>query len=281
MILSTDSTANLPINLYKELNISMIPLQIVLDSEIYDDLSEKLPPKQFYAKMKAGANPKTAQVNEGDAREYFEGLLAKNEDVLHISFSSALSGNTATIIKIADELNKTHKNKVYVIDSLNASMGEGMLVLYAKELMDKNTPIKEIVEKVSSVRKNSCAFFTVEKLSYLVRGGRVSKAKGVIGTILNIKPILRVSEEGKLVEYKKVMSRKKSIAELVNICVGQMKSKKYVYVGHTDCEDEAKQLATALEEQIHIRPQIIELTQVIGAHTGPGLLAVFFFKTEI
>ena len=142
MILSTDSTANLPKKLYKDLDISMIPLQIYLDGEIYDDLSEKLPVQEFYNKMKAGANPKTAQINEQTAREYFENLLATGDDVLHISFSSALSGNTSTIIRVAEELNQTHSNKIVVIDSVNASVGEGLLVLHARDLMKANPLMK-------------------------------------------------------------------------------------------------------------------------------------------
>ena len=280
MILSTDSTANLPLNLYKEYEISMIPLQIYLDNEIYDDLSTKLPVEQFYNKMKDGSVPKTAQINEQTAREYFENLLATGDDVLHISFSSALSGNTSTIIRVAKELNETHTNKVYVIDSLNASIGEGLLVLHAYEMKKEGKSITEIVETLEQLKNKCCSYFTVEQLKYLVRGGRVSKFSGVVGSILNIKPILRVDDEGHLVAYKKVISRKKSLSALVDICKEKIGDNKYVYITHAVAKPEAQELANMVEKEIGTKPVIVDLTQVIGSHTGPGLIALFFVGKE-
>ena len=280
MILSTDSTANLPKKLYKDLDISMIPLQIYLDGEIYDDLSEKLPVQEFYNKMKAGANPKTAQINEQTAREYFENLLATGDDVLHISFSSALSGNTSTIIRVAEELNKIHPNKIIVIDSLNASVGEGLLVLHARDLINEGKSIDEVAQTLNELKNRTCSYFTVDQLKYLVRGGRVSKLAGTIGSILNIKPILKVDPEGKLVSFKKIISRKKALNELANICVNNIDDKKYVYIAHAVCEDEAKIVANLVKEQVGVLPEIVDLTQVIGSHTGPGLIAIFFIGKD-
>jgi len=280
MILSTDSTSNLPKNYYKQHNISMIPLQIYMDGEIYDDLSEKLPPEEFYKKMKEGSDPKTAQINEQSAREYFESLLTKGEDILHISFSSALSGNTPTIMKIASELNETNKNRILVFDSLNASVGEGIFVLIAEDMMREGKTIDEIYNTLTEMRHSSRSIFTVEQLKYLVRGGRVSKFSGVLGSLLNIKPILKVNDEGKLVGFKKVISRKKSILELADICASTIADNKYVYIAHAVCLDEAKILADTLESSIGKRPEIVDLTQVIGSHTGPGLIALFFIAKD-
>lgn len=280
MILSTDSTSNLPKSYYKDLDVSMIPMQIYLDGEIYDDLSEKLPIEDFYNKMKNGAEPKTAQINEQTAREYFENLLATGDDVLHISFSSALSGNTGTIIKVAEELNKTHKNKIVVIDSLNASIGEGMLVIYARDFINQGNTIDEVANKINELKNRSCAFFTVEHLKYLVRGGRVSKFSGALGSLLNIKPVLHVNDEGRLVSYKKVMSRKKSLHELANICAEKIADKTHVFIGHAVCLEEAKYLANLVNEKIGVQPEIVDLTQVIGSHAGPDLMSIFFISKE-
>ncbi|MBR1987985.1 MAG: DegV family protein [Clostridia bacterium] len=276
MILSTDSTANLPKELYTKHNIKMIPLQVILDGEVYDDLSDQLPNKEFHDKMRNGTAPKTAQINAETAKAYFELLLNTGEDVIHISFSSALSGNTDTIIRIANELNETHKNKVYVINSLQASVGEGIIVLKARELIDQNKKPQEIVDELNSFKHNVCAYFTVDQLKYLVRGGRVSKFSGVIGSILNIKPVLRVDEEGRLVSFKKVMSRKKSIAELANICCEKILDNKYLFIGHGDCIDDANALADMVEAKLGVRPTIVDITQVICSHSGPGTLAIFF-----
>ncbi len=280
MILSTDSTANLPKELYKQLNISMIPMQIILDDVTYDDLSEKLPTKEYYQRMKEGATPTTAQINEYNAKEYFSNLLEKGEDVLHIGFSSALSGSTFTLKRVADELNLTHTNKIVVVDTLNASCGEGILVLKAKELINEGKNIDEIKTEIERLIPYTCSYFTVEQLKYLVRGGRVGKFSGIVGTLLNIKPILRVDENGKLVSYKKIISRKKSIAELENIVKEKIVDKRYVMISHAECLEEAQMLANNLKYSLNVEPIITDLTQVIGCHTGPGLLAVFFIGNE-
>lgn len=280
MILSTDSTANLPKEYYEKLNIKMIPMQIILNDETYNDLSEDLPTKDYYKKMREGATPTTAQINEYSARVYFEKLLESGEDVLHIAFSSALSGTCATMKRVADELNETHSNKVMVIDSLNASCGEGLLVLKAHDLIEEGKTIKEVKEEIERLIPYACSYFTVEQLKYLVRGGRVGKFSGIVGTILNIKPVLRVDENGKLVSYKKIISRKKSIAELSNIATEKLADKQYVMISHAECLEEAQDLAKNLKETFNVEPIITDLTQVIGCHTGPGLLALFFIGKE-
>ena len=280
MILSTDSTANLPKEYYEKLNIKMIPMQIVLNGETYDDLSDKLPISEYYQKMREGATPTTAQINEFNATKYFSHLLESGEDILHIAFSSALSGSTLTLKRVAEELNKTHKNKIVVVDSLNASCGEGLLVLKAKELLDEGKSIDEIKTEIERLVPYTCSYFTVEQLKYLVRGGRVGKFSGIVGTLLNIKPVLRVDENGKLVSYKKVISRKKSIAEMENIVKEKIADKKYVLIAHADCLNEANNFANNLKSSLNIEPIVTDLTQVIGCHTGPGLLAVFFIGKE-
>lgn len=280
MILSTDSTANLPKEYYEKLNIKMIPMQINLNDVTYNDLSEDLPNEEYYQKMREGATPTTAQINEYNAREYFEELLKTKEDILHIGFSSALSGSTNTLLRVANELNETHENKIIVIDSLNASCGEGLLVLKAKELIDVGKTIEEIKTEIEKLIPYVCSYFTVEQLKYLVRGGRVGKFSGIVGTLLNIKPVLRVNEEGKLVSYKKIITRKKSIAEMSNIVSQKISDKKRVLIAHAVCKTEAEGLAQTLTQNLGVEPIITDLTQVIGSHTGPGLLAVFFIGKE-
>lgn len=280
MILSTDSTANLPKDLYKKLNISMIPMQINLNDKTYNDLSKDLPVENYYQLMREGATPTTAQINEYSAKEYFENLLKLGDDILHISFSSALSGSTSTIKRVANELNEANKNKILVIDSLNASMGEGLLVLKAYELMQQGKTIDEIAVEIQNLIPYTCSYFTVDQLKYLVRGGRVSKFSGTIGKILNIKPVLRVDTNGKLVSYKKVISRKKALSTLVEIVKQKIADTKYVYITHAVCENEATAFANELKSCLGTEPIITDLTQVIGCHTGPGLIAVFFFGKE-
>jgi len=280
MILSTDSTANLPKVYYQKYNIKMIPMQINLNDITYNDLSDELPVQDYYQKMKEGATPTTAQINEYNARVYFENLLKSGEDVLHIGFSSALSGSTFTLKRVAEELNQTNPNKVYVVDSLNASCGEGLLVLKARELIDAGKSIQEIIAELEKLVPFVCSYFTVEQLKYLVRGGRVGKFSGIVGTLLNIKPVLRVNEEGKLVSYKKIITRKKSIQEMANIVAQKIADKSNVLIAHAVCEEDAKNFASILKDTLNVDANITDLTQVIGCHTGPGLLAVFFIGKE-
>ena len=277
MILSTDSTANLPKEMYANLNISMVPMKIILEGNTYDDLSESLPIEEYYGKMREGKIPSTAQINEFDAKEYFEKLLEQKQDVLHIGFSTALSGSTNTLKRVAEELNSTHQNKIVVIDSLNASCGEGMLVLYAKELIDQGKSIDEVAEMIKEKIPHSKSYFTVEQLKYLVKGGRVGKFSGIIGTILNVKPVLTVDHQGRLVSYKKIISRKKSIAEMVEIVSSQIAQDSKVMIAHAMCLSDAEDFAEKVKAKVGVEPLITDLTQVIGCHTGPGLLAVFFF----
>lgn len=280
MILSTDSTANLPKEFYEKYNIKMIPMQINLNDVTYNDLSDELPVHEYYQKMREGATPTTAQINEYNAREYFEELLKSNEDILHIGFSSALSGSTNTLKRVAYELNAINEKKIYIVDSLNASCGEGLLVLKARELIDEGKSIEEVKSEVEKLVPYICSYFTVEQLKYLVRGGRVGKFSGIVGTLLNIKPVLRVNEEGKLVSYKKIITRKKSIAEMANIVTEKIADKKHVLIAHAECLEDAEGFAKLLNETLGVEAIITDLTQVIGCHTGPGLLAVFFVGKE-
>ncbi len=279
MILSTDSTANLPVEFYTKYDIKMIPMQINLDDKTYNDLSKDLPVKEFYAKMSSGSVPTTAQINEFAATEYLTKLMQSGEDVLHISFSSALSGTTATMLKVAEGINKANKgkNKLVVIDSLNAAAGEGLLVLRALKLKNEGKTIDEIASEITAIRNKACAFFIVQDLKYLVRGGRLSKISGVIGNLLKIKPVLRVNEQGQLVPYKKVISRRLALKELYKILVEKIGDDKTVLINHSVCEDDARAMAEKIKTELNITPIVTDLTQVIGCHTGPGLMAVFFF----
>ena len=197
-----------------------------------------------------------------------------------VSFSSALSGTCSTVKRVAEELNAINENKIVVIDSLNASCGEGILVLKAKDLINEGKSINEIKSEIEKLIPYVCSYFTVEQLKYLVRGGRVGKFSGIVGTLLNIKPVLRVDENGKLVSYKKIISRKKSIAELISIATEKIAESNYVMISHAECLEESQELAKSLKELLNVEPIITDLTQVIGCHTGPGLIALFFVGKE-
>jgi len=152
--------------------------------------------------------------------------------------------------------------------------------LKAKEYMDQGMPIDQVAEEVKKLIPYICSYFTVDQLKYLVRGGRVGKFSGILGTILNIKPVLRVDENGRLVSYKKVITKKKSLQEMAKIVEEKIADKQQVFITHALAETEAKEFANTLKYTLGVEPVITDLTQVIGCHTGPGLIAVFFIGKE-
>lgn len=259
MIISTDEGCNL--------NISpQIKLQVD-----FSELSEC----DFYEKLYDGEIVRTSQTNREDAIEYFKELL-QEDDVFHISFSSGLSSQTEMLYGVAEELNENSDKKLYIYDSLNGSLGEGILVLMAKSLNEIgfNTADK-LKPKLDAFRCKIKSVFTVDDLKYLVKGGRLSKISGFIGSVLNIKPILEVGLDGKLKPIKKVISRKKAIKYLTEKCVKE-NATDVIYVVHADAVEEADELAMLISLQTKQTVEVVNLTRLMVAHTGPGLLAVFY-----
>ena len=275
MILSTDSTANLPQELIKNLSISVLPMNLCIDEEIVN-LNCENSYNEFYSKMRNGARVTTTQTNEYEAEEYFKKLLESKEDILHISFSSGLSGSVETVKRVADKLNSTCKNKIAVIDSLNGGMGEGLLLIFAHNFMQQNLSFEQVVTNTQNYVEKCCSYFTVDHLKYLVRGGRISKFKAALGSVLKIKPIIKADKYGKLVCFKKSITRKSALKDLFKLVTKNICDTNYVFVGHTDCYEDAKKLSNMFENELKITPEIINITPVLGAHCGPDTIAVFF-----
>ena len=280
--LSTDSTSDLTPELLQELQIlDGVNMSYMLDGKEYTGLgNDKLTPEQFYAKVRAGSMPKTSMVNEEAAYAFFSGFAKPGLRHLHIAFSSALSGTADCCKAAAARINAEVEDcTIAVVDSKCASMGEGLLCYYAAKARDEGKSLDEAVAYIEELKENLCHYFTVDDLNHLKRGGRVSGTAAFMGTLLKIKPVLHVDPEGRLIPLNKVIGRKKSLTALVDKMESKIpgKENKIVFISHGDCLEDAKfvgDLVTARFGITDIRYGTIG--PVIGAHSGPGTVALFF-----
>lgn len=277
-IIATDSTCDLPKEMLRSMGVECIDmLYYVNDVEFGKNDSNQLEFHQFYDSMRNGAKTSTTMVNEESAREFLTELLSYGKNVLYIAFDSGLSGSCANFVRVAEELNKTSENKVCVVDSLSATAGEGLLVTLVNEKRRSGASFEETCEYARAIQPHILHYFVVDDLKYLARGGRLSKNSAFFGNMLNIKPVLHVDEAGKLKPIKKVVGRKKSLKGLVEKMEERYnKESNVVYISHGDCFDDAKYVSDLIAEKFGITPHIIPLGYVIGSHSGPGTVALFF-----
>ncbi|WP_308782012.1 DegV family protein [uncultured Blautia sp.] len=280
-VITTDNNADLPVEYYKEHNVGCMYFSYTMDDVLYKQGSY-MPEGEFYGKMRAGSMPTTAQVNPEEARLLFEPYLKEGKDILHIAFSSGLSGTYNSCRIAVEELREKYPDRIItIIDSLAASLGQGLLVYLAQKMKEDGADMQTVAEWAENHRKNIVHLFTVDDLNHLYRGGRVSKTTAVLGGMLNIKPILHVDDEGKLIPIGKVRGRKKSILELASLMDEKLGSHKdtcdTIFISHGDCLEDAKILAEKIKARYQINTEIINYVgSVIGAHSGPGTLALFF-----
>lgn len=280
-IITTDNNSDLPESFYMEHQVGCAYLSYSIDGKTYNRDSF-LPIQEFYGKMRAGAMPTTAQVNPEMARELMEPYLKAGKDILHISFSSGLSGTYESCQAAAKELRKEYpQRKIIVVDSLCASLGQGLLVYYAVQQKESGKSLEETAQWTQAHRGNIVHMFTVDDLNHLHRGGRVSKATAIVGGMLNIKPELHVDDAGKLVAIGKVRGRKKSLQALVSGMqerIGSYASScSVVFISHGDCEEDARYVEQKVRELYPIETVIVNYVgATIGTHSGPGTVALFF-----
>ena len=282
-IISTDTSCDFPLEYVKQHQLPLVTLFYSIDSVTGENgcpSSDVL--KNFYDKMRAGSMTKTQQASIEDTEKVFREILKEGKDILHIAFSSGLSG-TANAARLAAEnmMEEFPERKIIVIDSLCASLGQGLLVDYALKLQQQGKTMEETAKWLEDHIQNICHLFTVEDLKYLQRGGRISKTTALVGTMIGIKPVLHVDPEGKLVSISKVRGRKQSIQALVNKMeenIGKYRGEKQpIFISHGDCIEDANYLAELVKERFGYDEFLInDVGPTIGAHSGPGTLALFF-----
>lgn len=277
----TDSSCDLGINFITENNVELIPLILNLDGKVIeDDLGKSLTYKEFYCKLREGSMPSTSQINSYTFEEKFNELLNKGDEVLYIGLSSALSGtfNSANIAK-NNILEENPNAKIAIVDSLSVSMGVGLLVKKACQMAKDNCSLEEIVQWVEENKNKIIHSIVVEDLNHLKRGGRISSSVAAIGSLLNIKPILEIDENGALIPKEKVKGKKKALKYLTTIIKERISSIEgdTLYIMHGDSLEEAEKLKELILEEIpNINVEINYIGTVVGAHAGPGTMAVVF-----
>lgn len=281
----TNTTADLPRSYIEENNLGQMVFNYTIKGETYTK-GHELDWKDFYAMMREENMPTTSQVNPEECREYFEEYLKETPRLLYISFSSGLSGTYNNACMAAEMVMEEHPgSQILVIDSKGASMGEGLLVHKAVELKKAGKTMGETAEWLKKNILHLVHVFTVDDLNHLYRGGRVSRTAAIVGTMVGIKPILHVDNEGHLIPVSKVRGRKKSLHELVNYMESKMGGYRdqndMVFISHGDALEDAEFVRDEIKARFGIENFMINhIGPTIGTHSGPGTIALFFMGEE-
>lgn len=288
-ILSCCSTADLTKEHFEKRDLNYICFHYELDGKEYkDDLGQSMSFEDFYKAMQEGAETKTSQVNASEYEEYFESFLKEGKDILHVCLSSGISGsfNSANIAKDMLE-EKYPERKIYVVDSLTASSGFGLLVDKLADLRDEGMTIDELYEWVEENKHNCLAWFFTSDLTFFIKGGRVSKTSGFVAGVLNICPMLNVDPEGKLVARQKIRTKRKVIEAIVKKmeekAEGGLDYSGKCYMSHSACYEDARAVADLIESKfskLNGKVEINNIGTTIGSHTGPGTVALFYWGTD-
>ena len=282
-VLLTDSSSDLSPALAKELGVEILALEVVMDDGS-TKRNDEVDVKEFYQLLRNKKHITTSAVNIDRFTETFEGYLAEGKDVLYLGFSSGLSGTyNAGFVAAQDLSEKYPDRKIYTVDTLCASLGQGLFVYLCAKKKQAGASIDELRDWTMENRLHLCHWFTVDDLFFLKRGGRVSAATAVMGTMLSIKPVMHVDNKGKLINVQKARGRKGSLDELVaKIKATAIEPEtQTMFICHGDCIDDANYVAEKMKKELGVPEVIIDYTgPVIGAHAGPGVVAVFFMGTE-
>lgn len=288
-ILSCCSTADLSKEHFQKRNIAYTCFHFEIDGRQYlDDLGESIPFDQFYQAMVDGADTRTSQINAEEYASYFEQFLKDGKDILHLTLSSGISGSINSAQIAAEMLAENYPDrKIYIIDSLAASSGYGLLMDRLADLRDQGMGIDELAAWAEENRLKLHHWFFSSDLTFFIKGGRVSKTSGFIGGVLGICPLLNVDFEGRLIPRYKIRTKKKVIqaivAKMEEFAENGTDYSGKCYISHSACEEDAKEVAKLVEERfpkLNGKVEINSIGTTIGSHTGPGTVALFFWGTE-
>lgn len=277
-IITVNSTVDTGKEWLEERNVPVIPLKYTIDGQEYTDMYG-LSDKEFFQKLREGKMSVTSQINPEEAKEMLEPYVKEGKDVLHLAFSSALSGTCNSMKIAAEELQEEYPEaKVIVVDTLCACMGEAMLLYYALKQKEAGKTIEEVAQWVEENKLHVCHNVTVDDLFHLHRGGRVSKTAAVLGTMVKVKPIIHMDDNGALQVIGKERGRKKSLHKIVDMAVERSEGwdNEIIMITHGDCLEDAEYVAKLVREKMGVENVLIHnIGTVIGSHTGPGVVATF------
>ena len=285
-VIMTDSCCDLTDQMARDLELEILPLTMHMDGQDYpNDLAgTAISNQEFYKRIRAGKLATTSAVNVGQFQDAMRRVLESGRDIVCVCFSSALSTTYQSAVIAAEDLRAEFPEaEIHVVDSLSASLGQGLLLYLAVEQKRKGLTAAELAKWVEDNRLTVCHWFTVDDLNFLKRGGRVSATTALLGTMLSIKPIMHTSDEGKLVPVSKARGRKAAIAALLDKieALGIHPEKQTMFICHADCEEDAKAVAQTIQDRfgtptVHIN----YIGPVIGSHTGPNTMGIFFVGTQ-
>ena len=288
-VLTCDTAVDLSAEYLNERNIPYISFHFTIDDKEYvDDLGKTLSYEDFYKKIDAGSMPTTSQINIADSADFFEKYLKEGYDVIHLAFSSGLSGTYNCARNAAEELQDSYPDrKIIVIDSLAASSGHGLLLDAMYELKEQGATIEELAEFAENNKLKVQHWFYTTDLTHFKRGGRVSATAAAIGNLLNLCPFMNVDKDGKLAVRAKIKGKKKAAKEAANkmmeLCEGGKEYNKRCFISNSGCKEDAEYLISILNEtfpNIDGGVQLFDIGTIIGSHTGRGTVALFFFGEE-
>ncbi len=288
-ILSCCSTADMPRSFFEERNVAYVCFHFNMDGKDYpDDLGESMPFPEFYKRIEEGAQPTTSQVNVEEFTNFFEPFLKEGKDILHVSLSSGLSGSfNSASIAARDLMEKYPERTIKVVDSLGASSGFGVLMTYLADLRDEGKSLTEVYDWAEKNKLRVHHWFFSTDLTSYKRGGRISATSAMVGTLLGICPLLNMDNEGHLIPRKKIRTKKKVIEELVNMMKEHVEDgpdyKGYCYISNSACEEDAEKVRDLVEAYCpNLKGKVLinSIGTVIGSHTGPGTVALFFLGDE-
>ncbi len=285
-VIVTESTADLPAGMIDELGIKVIPMGFGFENESYLNYPDhrELDIKKFYSRVKNGERSTTTLINVKTFEEYFEPILQAGEDILYVGFSSGLSGTFNSSMIAAEGLREKYTDaKIECIDTLAASMGEGLLVYHAAMKKREGMDIDDVKNWLLDNRLHMCHWVTVDDLNHLKRGGRINAMTATLGTALNVKPIIHVDDEGHLIPVGNVRGRKKSIQTLFEHmeATAIRPENQVVFISHADSQDDTEYLASLIKAKLNVKDVVCNyIGPVVGSHTGQGAIALFFIGTE-
>ena len=285
-VILTDSSADLGAELVQQLDVQVLPLSFILNQHTYHNYPDnrEMDPHLFYEKLRAGEVATTAAVNVAEYVDAVEPLLQAGHDVLILAFSSGLSTTYNSSAIAVDELREKYPDrKVYTVDTLCASLGQGLLVYLAAQERARGKTIEEVRDWAEANKLHLCHQFTVDDLHFLKRGGRISATTAVLGSMLQIKPVLHVDDEGHLINIAKARGRQASLKALVDKMEQTAidPAAQTVFISHGDCLEDAQAVAQMVKDRMGVKEVYLNhIGPVIGAHAGPGTVALFYVGTE-
>ena len=281
-VLITDSACDILPEKLAEWKVEMIPLAYLFTDTGKEQLDHEEPIREFYKSMRDGRVAKTSSVNESRFVDAFTPILEAGKDLIYLAFSSGLSVTCENGKKVAATLQEKYPDrKIVVIDSLAASAGQGLFVYLAVQNRDSGMSLEDNARALEAYVLHVCHWFTVDDLVYLKRGGRISRTTALLGTALNVKPVLHVDNEGHLIKMTQVRGRKKSIRKMAERLGETILPDSPIFISHGECAEDAEMLKEILEKEYGKEVMLITwIGSVIGAHSGPGTLALFFLGTE-